>query len=157
MEFQGQGAGHIHGVAWSDLQAVAKLIEEERKMNIIISDDKRDMTYYENDEEKSTLEDAYKSLRENKPLTKAAAEALIDFVDRSVTCTLNPDLVAKMIDPTKRKSFGQKIIDIVKDCMIHYHTRACKKFGCATNCRFRFPKFPMWQTILTSGHVNEKD
>ena len=74
-----------------------------------------------------------------------------------MTCTLNPDLVAKMIDPTKPESFGKKIIDIVKDCMIHYHTRACKKFGCATNCRFRFPKFPMWQTKLTSGYISDKD
>ena len=157
MEFQGRGAGHIHGVAWSDLQEVSKLIENERKANIILSNNRKDMTYYKENREMSHLENAYKSLWENRPLSEPEEEALIDFVDRSVTCTLNPDLVAKMIDPKKSRNFGQKIIDIVKECMIHYHTKACKKFGCATNCRFRFPKFPMWQTILTSGYVYDED
>ena len=63
MEFQGRGAGHIHGVAWSDLQAVSKLIEDERKMNIIISNNKKEMIYYEDDKERSNLEDAYRNLR----------------------------------------------------------------------------------------------
>ena len=52
------------------------------------------MYYYEDDKEISNLENAFKSLRENTPLKEAEEDALIDFVDRSVTCTLNPDLVS---------------------------------------------------------------
>ena len=63
MEFQGRGAGYIHGVAWSDLQAVSRLIEDERKINIIITNDKKEMVYYEDDKERSNLEDAYRNLR----------------------------------------------------------------------------------------------
>ena len=34
MEFQGRGAGHIHGVAWCDLKEISKLIKEEKKVGI---------------------------------------------------------------------------------------------------------------------------
>ena len=120
MEFQGRGAGHIHGVAWSDLHAVSKLIDEERKVNTILSGKKNNMYYLKDGIEMSNLENAYKRLRENEPLTEATEEALIDFVDRSVTCSLNPDLVAKMISPEKTRDFRMKIVEIVKECMIHY-------------------------------------
>ena len=93
----------------------------------------------------------------NKPLNKAEERALIDFVDRSVTCTTNPELAAKMIDVTKTKEDGIKIIEIVKACQIHHHTKSCKKRGCTGTCRFRFPKFPIWETILTKGQVDDND
>ena len=108
MEFQGRGAGHIHGVAWSDLHAVSKLIEDERKVNSILAIGKYSMYSCDDGREVSNLEKAFKSLRENTPLSEAQEEALIDFVDRSVTCTLNPDLAAKMINPNKDKSYGMK-------------------------------------------------
>ena len=41
MEFQGRGAGHIHGVAWSDLKKVSELIKEENKSGIILSNTNR--------------------------------------------------------------------------------------------------------------------
>ena len=47
--------------------------------------------------------------------------------------------------------------EIVKACMIHYHTKACRKYGSAIACRFRFPKFPIWKTILTRSDVDEDD
>ena len=151
MEFQGRGAGHIHGVAWSDLKKVADLIRAEKKLDIILSETR------EADADVCHLENAYKSLRENVPLSEAEEEALIDFVDRSVTCTLNPELAAKMVDVNYTKEHGLKIIEIVKACMIHYHTKACRKYGSAVACRFRFPKFPIWKTILTRSHVDEDD
>ena len=104
------------------------------------------------DEELSNLEKAYIKLKENKTLTESEEAALIDFVDRAVTCTLNPELAAKMVDINKDKEYGKKIIEIVKACMIHYHTKACAKYGNVCTCRFRFPKFPMWKTILTTSN-----
>jgi hypothetical protein len=70
---------------------------------------------------------------------------------------LNPELAAKMIDANYDKEHGLKIIKIVKECMIHYHTKACRKYGSVVACRFRFPKYPIWKTILTSCHVDEDD
>ena len=40
---------------------------------------------------------------------------------------------------------------------MHHHTKSCSKRGCTGTCRFRFPKFPMWETILTKGQVDDKD
>jgi hypothetical protein len=42
MEFQGRGAGHIHGVAWSDLKKISELIIEEKKVGIILPNAQRD-------------------------------------------------------------------------------------------------------------------
>ena len=158
MEFQGRGAGHIHGVAWSDLKEVSKLIEKEKDIGVILSKSEAESDEEEKnvDGDISNLEKAYKSLRENIPLNDAEENALIDFVDRSVTCTLNPDMVAKMIDVNRSKEDGLKIIDIVKACLNHYHTKACGKYGSA-GCRFRFPKFPMWKTILTRNDIKAED
>ena len=174
MEFQGRGAGHIHGVAWSNLKKVSKLIEEEKKAGIILSkkhneteddveigDNKEndESEYEDNDKTEDTenisyLESAYRKLRENKPLIEAEEHVLIDFVDRAVTCTLNPDMAAKMIDINMDRKEGLKIIEIVQDCLKHHHTKACRKHG--GTCRFRFPRFPMWQTILSKS-VDEDD
>ena len=81
---------------------------------------------------------------------------MIDFVDRSVTCTLNPELAAKMIDINYDKEHGLKIIQIVKLCMVDYHTKACRKYGSSTSCRFRFPKFPIWKTVVTTSQVKDE-
>ena len=34
MEFQGRGAGHIHGVAWCDLVEIYEDIKKEKKRNL---------------------------------------------------------------------------------------------------------------------------
>ena len=39
MEFQGRGAGHIHGVAWCDLAEISKLIKEEKKVGVVLHPD----------------------------------------------------------------------------------------------------------------------
>ena len=103
------------------------------------------------------LEEAYRSLREYKPLSTDEENALIDFVDRTVTCTLNPDLAAKMIDVSKTREDGLKIIEIVKDVQVHHHTKSCKKLESSSACRFRFPKFPIWKTIITKSQVLDED
>ena len=105
------------------------MILEEKKAGVILSNTNNESGNDESDEDSYHLQNAYKSLRENKPLVEAEEEALIDFVDRAVTCTLNPDLAAKMIDIHKDKKYGLKIIEIVKACMMHYHTKACRKYG----------------------------
>ena len=62
-----------------------------------------------------------------------------------------------MIDVANTKELGKKIVKIVKECLNHHHTKACNKHGHASVCRFRFPKFPVWQTILTKNLPDEDD
>ena len=158
MEFQGTGAGHIHGVAWCDLNEISELIKKERRVGIILSkDDENSEKDDKSTEDVNHLENAYKSLRENKSLSTDEENALTDFVDRSVTCTLNPELAAKMVDVKKNREDGLKIIKIVKEVQVHHHTKSCGKRGCTSACRFRFPKFPMWKTIMTKSQVCDED
>ena len=116
MEFQGRGAGHIHGVTWCDLKEISELLQEERKVGVVLpKEDERASEKVESKEAVNHLESAYRSLRENKPLTEAEENSLIHFVDRSVTCTLNPDLAAKMMNVKNKLGQAQvKLDDIVK-------------------------------------------
>ena len=57
MEFQGRGAGHIHGVAWSDLKEVSKLIEEEKKVGLILCKDTNDSDEESNKESDEKCEE----------------------------------------------------------------------------------------------------
>ena len=54
---------------------------------------------------------------------------------------------------------GKKVVDIVKKVNQHKHTKACRKYS--TNCRFDFPKFPVWKTIIARPNTGvsnkEKD
>merc|ERR1711867_430761 len=137
---------------------MGELIKEERKVGIILSESDTNSEEDDNStEDVNHLENAYKSLRENESLSTEEENALIDFVDRTVTCTLNPELAAKMIDVNKTREDGLKIIEIVKEVQIHHHTKSCKKHGCTSACRFRFPKFPMWKTIITKSQVYDEN
>ena len=113
MEFKGRGAGHIHGVAWCDLQDIFHLIKEERNVGIILANKGESSEEVDQNKEVNHLEKAYRNLRENVPLSETEEDYLIDFVDRSVTCTLNPEVAAKMIDVNKTRDDGLKIIKIV--------------------------------------------
>ena len=127
------------------------MIKKEKEVGIILSEG--DNT----EDDVNHLENAYRKLRENEPLSKEEENALIEFVDRSVTCTLNPEMAAKMIDVNKTREDGLTIIEIVKDVQVHHHTKSCGKRGCTSACRFRFPKFPMWNTIITKSQVCDED
>ena len=126
MEYQGRGAGHIHGVAWSDLRKISMMINNERKAGVILSNQDKDMAI-------SHLENAYKCLQEAQPLMEAEKDALIDFIDRAVTCTLNPEMAAKMIDLNKDKVEGIGVIKIVEDCLTHHHIKTCRKYYSQNN------------------------
>ena len=89
---------------------------------------------------------AYK-LRNNETLRKEEENALISFADKFVTCTLNPDMAAKMIDDTTSLSDGREIVKKAKETQTHHHTKTCKKHS--PECRFGIPMFPMWKTMLT--------
>ena len=41
---------------------------------------------------------------------------------------------------------GIEVVRIAEEVKKHHHTKTCKKYS--PNCRFRYPKFPIWKTIL---------
>ena len=98
-------------------------------------------------ETESDLEKAFKKLRKGEKLKKNEENALVAFADKFTTCTLNPDMAAKMIDETTSLSEGIKIVEIAEETQKHHHTKTCKKQG--PECRFGMPRYPMWKTILT--------
>jgi len=96
---------------------------------------------------KCTLEKAFDKLRKRDVLDKKEEKTLIDFADRFVTCTLNPDMAAKMISRDTDTSKGRKIVKIAKETQTHHHTKTCKKTS--PDCRFGMPRYPMWKTVLS--------
>ena len=86
-------------------------------------------------------------MRKSENLRKEEEKALIAFADRFTTCTLNPDMAAKMIDKTTSHSEGTKIVQIAEETQKHHHTKTCKKNG--PKCRFGMPRYPIWRTMLS--------
>ena len=95
----------------------------------------------------NSLERAFKHLRLNIELSNEEENSLIQFADKFTTCTLNACKASEHIEENTDESEGKKVIEIVCTCQIHNHTKTCSKKG--GKCRFNFPKFPLWKTVLT--------
>ena len=151
MEFQGRGAGHIHGSAWCNLSKIAKDLDIECELtdseDDYESDSEDGFEADRNPTDESNLEKAFKKLRKGEKLKRMEDKALIAFADKFTTCTLNPDMAAKMIDETMDISEGIKVVGIAEETQTHHHTRTCKKNG--PDCRFGIPRCPIWKTILS--------
>ena len=117
-------------------------VKKNRSLNI-----SKDPCENNPEDSKCTLEKAFNDLRNRNTLDKAEEKALIDFADRFVTCTLNPDIAVKMISKDKDISEGREIVRIAKETQTHHHTKTCKKTS--PDCRFGMPRYPMWKTILS--------
>ena len=72
------------------------------------------------------MEKAFEKLRLDEKLNKQEENALTAFADKFVTCTLNPDMAAKMMNETASASEGIKIVKIAKETQQHHHTKTCK-------------------------------
>merc|ERR1712082_99497 len=89
----------------------------------------------------------------NNPLTDEEKESLIKFTDKFTTCTLNPYKVKEHIEINASVEEGREIIQIVRDCQLHHHTKTCTKKG--GKCRFSYPKLPFWKTVLSQRVTGE--
>ena len=75
---------------------------------------------------------------DNEPYNEAQLKALSEYIDRFVSCSLK--------DPST--------VHIVKSVNMHNHTKSCQK---NPPCRFRFPRFPCLETIISiPAEVNLK-
>ena len=96
MEFQGRGAGHIHGTLWCDLKKVKDNNDQGQRESL------------------DSLEDAFKSLRQNQELSDQEEESLINFAEMFTTCTLNEQKAAEHLRKEETIEYrGGKIIQIV--------------------------------------------
>ena len=74
-------------------------------------------------------------------------KAVIAFVNKFTTCTLNEAVIAAKTDDSNLKSKAKEVIDIVSKVNIHKDTKSCRKYQ--TECRFGFPRFPIWRTLIS--------
>ena len=142
VEFQGRGAGHIHGVMWVDLEEINKEMKEELREEI-------DKLATEIDENgvvenrydcETVLIDAYENLRKSKKLTNAERRSLELFADKFCKCSLNENEV------------GEKVAKIAEDVNEHGHSKSCRKGE--FKCRWKFPRFPLAETVFVDKKRN---
>ena len=137
VEFQDRGAGHVHGVLWVNLSA----IEQMRKL---VNGTLIGRTQYEakNLKEEYTtpfsgIKEAFRKFRNGEALHDEEP-AVIAFIDAFTTVSLCADEV------------GKDVVEIVLSVNTHHHTKTCRKGH--PKCRFRYPKFPIWETILVKPY-----
>ena len=105
------------------------------------------------------LSSAFKKFQTKEDLTEQEESSVIMFADKFTTCTLNEAVVSSKTDNEALEAKGKEVVDIVKKCYIHSHTKSCRKYH--TQCRYGIPKFPIWKTIIAkpmkvSGEAGEK-
>ena len=80
------------------------------------------------------LSEAYKKFKNDNFGDDDNDRPVIEFIDEFTTVSLNQDEV------------GRRVVQIAKEVNTHHHTKTCKK--CSPNCRFKYPRFPCWKTVL---------
>ena len=130
VEFQGRGAAHIHGILWLDMKTIEKLPIFKDK------DNKTDSGY---------LSEAFRKFRDDEKLSEKEKDAIANFTDMFISCSLNPNTIHE--DP----EVGQRIIDIIKKVNCHNCTNPCQNYG--DTCKYGFPRFPLKETMV----VDKKD
>ena len=92
------------------------------------------------------LSSAFKKFQTKEDLTEQEERAVVVFSNKFTTCTLNEAVIASKTDDAVLKLKAKNVVDIVKKCYIHSHTKSCRKYH--TECRYGIPKFPIWKTII---------
>ena len=102
------------------------------------------------EEKQPGLKLCFLKLKQNKRLSNKDKQVLAKFVNKTVTCTLSVKKVRKFGISKKR---AMKIINMVKDVNVHNHTKTCRKYS--TDCRFMFPRYPSYFTIIAQEQPAE--
>ena len=93
------------------------------------------------------ISSAFKKFQTHEALLPYEEAAMINFVNKYTTCTLNPASIAEMTENPKLKGKSKEVAEIRKCANIHRHSRTCRKYE--TICRFNFAKFPIWKTLIS--------
>ena len=105
------------------------------------------------------LQSAFKKFQTKEDIAPHEEKAVIEFANKFTTCTLNADTIRMRFDEDEMKEKAEQIIKIVSEVHGHHHTSSCYKYS--PTCRWNFPHFPMWETLLAkpmqkSGEEAEK-
>jgi hypothetical protein len=88
----------------------------------------------------ANIKDEKLGMKGNEEEDAAQIKALSEYIDKFISCSLK--------DPSTEH--------IVRSVNMHNHTKPCKKYG--PPCRFRFPRFPCLETIISiPSDVRYKD
>ena len=86
------------------------------------------------------LSSAFKKFQTKEDLLEHEEQAVIVFADKFTTCTLNEAVIASKTNDDALKKSAKEVVEIVKKCYIHSHTKSCRKYH--TECRYGIPRFP---------------
>ena len=138
-EFQDKGAGHVHWTLWVKLHTIVALckIKEDNRL-VTLSKDQRKQLEGKFTEPFRKITHAFKKFKNGGVIDPEEEKAVVNFVDQFTTVSLCEDEV------------GKEIVKIVEEVNVHHHTKTCRKNS--PKCRFRYPKFPVWKTILVRPH-----
>jgi len=89
------------------------------------------------------LTSAFKKFQSHEELTTTEETAVLNFADKFTSVSLCPSVV------------GKEVVGIVQKVNQHRHTKACRKYD--TSCRFYFPKYPAWKTLITKPNSSISD
>ena len=159
IEMQGRGAPHAHGTLHCCLEKLENLIlvdgqldfppdnplprlvsepDEEYSERPLRSDNSLPQLVSDPDEECERplkgLEEAFRKLKADEPLTEEDIKPLVNFIDAFVTVSTHVGTV------------GEDVAKIALQVQKHRHTACCRKKN--TLCRFHFPRPPAPHTIL---------
>ena len=137
-EFQERGAGHVHGTLWVKIHVIEKL----RKLpdGSLISKaqyEKRNCSTPFTKPFKGITR-AFNKFKNGGELEPEEEKAVVNFIDQYTTVSLCEAEV------------GARVVKIVKEVNQHHHTKTCRKGY--PRCRFRYPKYPIWKTILVKPY-----
>ena len=93
------------------------------------------------------LSSAFKKFQTKEDLLDHEDQAVITFANKFTTCTLNEAMIASKTDDKILKDKAKEVVEIIKTCYIHSHTKSCRKYQ--TECRYGIPRFPIWKTIVS--------
>ena len=141
-EFQDRGAAHVHGVLWIKLHKIEKLCRLPNKTLVSLTNEEKIENEGKYHEPFKGICRAFKKFRTGADLTEVEESAVINFVDEFTTVSLCADEV------------GKEVVRIVQEVNKHHHTKTCKP---RPKCRFRYPKFPIWKTILVKPYKSHFD
>ena len=139
-EFQDRGAGHVHGVLWVKLYQIEKLCRLKDHSLVLLTKEIKESQDGQYTMPFKGISNAFKKFRTEQDLTEEEEKAVINFIDEFSTVSLNADEV------------GKDIVRKVEEVNKHHHTKTCKPLP---KCRFRYPKFPIWQTVLVKPYKCE--
>ena len=84
------------------------------------------------------LKASLRKLQKKEDITELDLIPVIAFIDCFSTVSLHPAIV------------GPRVAEIAKEVNQHRHTKTCRKY--CTICRFKFPKFPSYRTVIARPH-----